>query len=143
MLCLMVGSDEAAFGPLATDLGLPAERRASCAGDYEQAWQSWEKVTAAHVRSSDKPAGRISIHYRMVPENLASMEIFLKESGLLELVAEDFDTLYALPEKVTFTARSCGEENAYWDPGRRELTLCYELMTGFAQIYLDLVAGDK
>jgi hypothetical protein len=143
ILCLMAGSDEDAFGQLATDLGLPAERRASCANDYEQAWQSWETATKAYLRNSDRPAGKISIYYRMVPPDLASMEIFLKESGLLELVAEDFDTLYALPDKVTFTARPCGEENAYWDPDKRELTLCYELMAGYAQLYMDQVAGGK
>ena len=143
MLCLMVGSDEGTFGQLATDLGLPAEKRANCAKDYAQAWHSWEKVTDAHLRDSDKPAGKISISYRMVPEDLASMEIFLKESGLLELVAQDLDTLYALPDKVTFTARPCGAENAYWDPDKRELTLCYELMAGFAQVYLDQVVNDK
>lgn len=143
MLCLMVGSDEGTFGQFATDMGLPAEKRTSCAKDYAQAWHSWEKVTNAHLRNSDKPAGKISISYQMVPENLASMEIFLKESGLLELVAQDFDTLYALPDKVTFTARPCGGENAYWDPDKRELTLCYELMAGFAQVYLDQVVNDK
>ncbi|WP_417673713.1 DUF4344 domain-containing metallopeptidase [Roseibium sp.] len=143
ILCLMAGSDEAAFGQLATDLGLPSDRRASCANDYEQTWQSWEKATKAHLRSSEKPAGRISIYYRKVPPDLASMEIFLKESGLLELVAENFDTLYALPDKVTFTARPCGQENAYWDPDKRELTLCYELMAGFAELYLDQVATNN
>ncbi|MBD1549207.1 DUF4344 domain-containing metallopeptidase [Roseibium aggregatum] len=143
MLCLMAGTDEGSFGQLATDLGLPAERRAHCADVSQQAWQSWQTAIGSRLRNSDKPAGKISIYYRMVPQDLASMEIFLKESGLLELIAEDFDTLYTLPDKVTFTARPCGEENAYWDPDKRELTLCYELMAGFARIYLDQVAADK
>jgi len=112
MLCLMAGTDEGSFGQLATDLGLPAERRAHCAAVSQQAWQSWQTAIGSRLRNSDKPAGKISIYYRMVPQDLASMEIFLKESGLLELIAEDFDTLYTLPDKVTFTARPCGEENA-------------------------------
>ncbi|WP_346897767.1 DUF4344 domain-containing metallopeptidase [uncultured Roseibium sp.] len=143
MLCLMVGTDEGSFGQLATDLGLPAESRTGCANESQEAWQSWQQAIGSRLRNSDKPAGKISIYYRMVPPDLASMEIFLKESGLLELVAQNFDTLYALPDKVTFTAKPCGEGNAYWDPGKRELTLCYELMAGFAEIYLDQVANDR
>lgn len=143
MLCLMAGTDEGSFGQLATDLGLPTERRTGCANASQEAWQSWQQAIGSRLRDSDKPAGKISIYYRRVPPDLASMEIFLKESGLLELVAQNFDTLYALPDKVTFTARPCGEGNAYWDPGKRELTLCYELMAGFTEIYLDQVANDR
>lgn len=143
MLCLMVGADADAFLGLARDLGLPDERTERCAADYEQASRSWDAVTAPFLRDSDTPAGRIRvIHEEAAPDD-ASLALFLKESALMEEVAAEFDTLYDLPGIVTFRAAACGEENAFWDPERREVVLCHELLGGFAQIYLGLLGQDS
>eukprot|EP00903_Cladosiphon_okamuranus_P001437 g1435.t1 len=143
MLCLMVGSDEDAFLELAEDLDLPDERIETCAFDYEQAADSWEVVTDPYVREEDGPGGKIKVAHEAAPEGLHSMAIFIKESGLLELVAEELDTFYDLPEEVTFRAAACEEENAFWDPQSREVILCHELLGGFAEIYLSLPEEDQ
>ena len=142
MLCLMVGSDEDTFGELARDLDLPDERAQRCQFDYDQASLSWEAVTDQHARTSGTPGGRIAVSHEPADQNLDLMEIFLHESELLEITAEQFDTMFALPQQVKFTAKMCGVENAYWDPSAREVTLCYELMAGFAEVYLDLLANN-
>ncbi|SMP17721.1 Putative metallopeptidase [Roseibium denhamense] len=143
MLCLMVGADEEVFLELAQDLGLPDERIETCAFDYEQASDSWAYATDPYIRDSDTPAGKIEVVYDPAPQGLSLLEIFLKESELMEQVAEEFDTFYDLPEQVTFRAAECGMENAFWDPNIREMTLCHELMGGFAAIYLDVLASDQ
>lgn len=137
MLCLMVGADDA-FLDLAKELDLPEDRIDTCAFDYEQAAESWEIVTDPYLRDSDTPGGKIRIVHDAAPEGLKSVALFLKESRLLELVAQELDTFYDLPEQVTFRAAACGEENAYWDPDEREVILCHELLGGFADIYLSL-----
>ncbi|MTI42304.1 putative metallopeptidase DUF4344 [Roseibium hamelinense] len=139
MLCLMVGADEAAFADLARDLELPEERLETCGFDYEQSADSWEIVTAPYLREDGERGNRIRVRHGPPGPGQASMALFLKESELMEIVAEELDDLYKLPEQVTFKAEVCGEENAFWDPSQREMTLCYELMTGFADIYLDLL----
>jgi hypothetical protein len=141
-LCLMVGADEDAFLELARDLGLPEERIETCGFDYEQAAASWEAVTESFLRDGDTPGGMIGVVHDPAPQELASLALFLKESELMELVAEEFDTFYDLPEKVTFRAAECGMENAFWDPDRREVVLCHELLAGFADIYLGLLLED-
>ncbi|GAB4517847.1 MAG: hypothetical protein Tsb0019_17770 [Roseibium sp.] len=142
ILCLMVGADEDAFLELAGELGLPEERIETCGFDYEQAAASWEAVTDSFLRDGDAPGGKISVVHDPAPDELAALALFLKESELMELVAEEFDTLYDLPENVTFRAAECGIENAFWDPDRREVVLCHELLGGFADIYLGLLLED-
>jgi hypothetical protein len=142
MLCLMVGADEDAFLELARDLGLPEERIETCAFDYEQSAESWEYVTDPFVRDSETPAGKIKVVHDEAPADLKPMALFLKESRLIEQVADELDTLYDLPEVVTFRAAACDMENAFWDPDLREVTLCHELLGGFAEIYLEVLRGD-
>ncbi|MCV0427082.1 MAG: DUF4344 domain-containing metallopeptidase [Roseibium sp.] len=142
MLCLMVGADEDIFLELAQDLGLPEERIETCGLDYEQAADSWEAVTDPFVRDSDTPGGKIEVVHERAPAGHESMALFLKESGLMEQVARELDTFYDLPEKVTFRAAACDEENAFWDPEAREVILCHEMLSGFADVYLDILAED-
>ncbi len=143
MLCMMVGADEDAFLDLAEDLGLPDDRIESCAFDYEQASDAWEIVTDPFLREEDTPAGKIRIVYDDIPAELNLLAVFLKEQELLELVADELDTYYDLPEDVTFRAAECRTDNAFWDPNIREVTICYELLGGFAELYLDLLNADR
>ncbi|GAB2187418.1 DUF4344 domain-containing metallopeptidase [Roseibium sp. LAB1] len=143
MLCLMVGADEDAFLDLARDLELSEERIESCAFDYDQASVSWEAVTDPHLRDADTPGGKIKVVHDPASKDLEAMAVFLKESGLMELVAEEFDTFYDLPETVTFRSTACGVENAFWDPDQREVILCHELLAGLAEIFLSVPDEDE
>ncbi|WP_299471446.1 DUF4344 domain-containing metallopeptidase [uncultured Roseibium sp.] len=143
MLCMMVGADEDAFLDLAEELALPEDRIENCAIDYEQAADSWEYVTDPFVRDQDTPAGKISIVYGDAPDELRTLAASLQENALLEMVAEELDTFYDLPENVTFRASECQEDNAFWDPNEREVILCYELLGGFAELYLELLAEEE
>lgn len=143
MLCLMVGADEDAFLDLAKELDLPEDRIDSCAFDYEQAADSWEYVTDPFVREEDTAAGRIKVVHETSPASLAFLAAFLKDTKILETIAEELDTLYDLPEDVTFRSASCGEDNAFWDPDTRDVIICHELLGGFAELYLALISdGD-
>ncbi|GGB43190.1 hypothetical protein GCM10011316_13950 [Roseibium aquae] len=140
-LCLMVGADPEVFGELATELGLPLDRQESCAFDYEQAADAWSVLTEPYVRPEGERGGRISLSYEPAETGQASVALFLRESGLMEEVAADLDGFYRLPAPVRFSAAACGEDNAFWDPDRREMTLCYELLQTFAWAYLDNLAN--
>jgi hypothetical protein len=142
-LCLMVGSDQDKFGDLARDLELPEDRIQNCELDYEQALSAWRAVTDDHLRGDDGSSEQIEIVYEKPTPDHELIEIFLRESELIEEAADDFDTRFNLPNPITFAARNCNEENAFWDPAERELTLCYELMSGVARLYLDSLDEDK
>lgn len=142
MLCLMVGADEDTFLDLAEELDLPEDRIESCALDYEQAADSWEYVTDPFVREEDTAAGKIKVIHEDAPADLAFLAAFLKDTKILETVAEELDTFYELPDPVTFRAASCGEDNAFWDQDTREVIICHELLGGFAELYLDMISDD-
>ncbi len=142
MLCLMVGSDEEAFLDLALELGLPEDRVDTCGADYELASDSWDAATDAYLRDAGTPGGKASVVYEPAPDGLGSIELFLKESRLLETIAQEFDTVYDLPKKITFRAKTCGTENAFWDPDTREVVLCHELLAGFADLYLGVLKDE-
>lgn len=142
-LCLMVGSDMDKFGDLARDLEMPEDRIQNCELDYEQALSAWRAVTDDYLREGDDGSAQIEVIYDKPTPDHELIEIFLRESELIEEVADDFDTRFDLPNPITFAARNCGEDNAFWDPVERELTLCYELMAGIAKIYLDAPDEDE
>ena len=67
---------------------------------------------------------------------LAPIRDLLKTVGLLETLRDFVVRNFAFPRKLTFEAKTCGEPNAWWDPARRRLTLCYELVQDYAKLGL-------
>lgn len=59
----------------------------------------------------------------------------LRQSGALEVIADELNATLAIPEDVTITFKECGEVNAYWSPQTRSINMCYELMEYFAQTF--------
>lgn len=144
MLCLMVGADEETFLELANDLGMPEDRIETCVDEYEQVADSWEYSTEPFWRDENAgPGGKISVVHEKAPDELKPFALFLKETELMERVAKELDSFYELPENVTFRAAICEEENAFWDPGTREVILCHELVAGFAAVYLADLAYEE
>jgi hypothetical protein len=137
MVCLLVGSDKATFGEVATDWGLDDERQDSCAWDYDQARVSWEEVLEPHlvdVEAEIEPM--IEIVYEAPEEGYEDLAAYIEEYGILEVVAARVEAQYALPNAMTFRAAMCGEDNAYYDPSVPEVLLCYEHAQGHFETYL-------
>lgn len=142
MVCLMVGSDAEAFGPVADDWGLEPDRQEGCARDDEQARASWEAVLAPH--RGEPAAPMIEVVYEEPEDGYEDIARFLRESEALETAAARVDGAFALPEPVTFRALDCGEDNACWDPGTFSVELCYEHAQGHFDLYLaDLMAEEE
>src|SRR3954471_16458401 len=154
IICFMVGSDPRAFRAVATQAKLPQERQESCRGDYEQAQASWLQLLEPHLRSAPpkpsfldrllrRPAPvsgpletRIDVSYGAASGDLAPYRDVLKTVGLLEIVRDFVVRNFALPRRITFAAKTCGEPNAWWDPGRRRLTICYEIVQDYVSLGL-------
>ena len=155
IVCFMVGSDPKAFRAVADQAKLPQERQDSCRGDYEQAEASWLRLLEPHLRSapykpsfldrllkrpapaSGPPEARIDVDYGAAASGeLAPIRDLLKTVGLLETLRDFVVRNFAFPRKLTFEAKTCGEPNAWWDPARRRLTLCYELVQDYAKLGL-------
>lgn len=133
MVCLMVGKDAEKFTESADDLELPAGRRQECVNEYQKAHASWFGVLKPHVRNDDQKS-KFTITYKPAKNNdLKDYADLVKEAQVLEILQELVSGLYKLGDGIKLTAAECGEPNAYWSAGGREVTYCYELMQWHAQ----------
>ena len=134
VVCLMVGSDPEKFKSLAKETKLPEERQKSCVRDYKTSLWSWETVLKPYRRSADQPKVAISVEYQD-DEDYAIQAGILRKMRLLEAFAERAAENFAWPAPFAMVARSCGVPNATWNIGKKTITLCYELLEEFSQLY--------
>lgn len=129
IVCLMVGADPEAFGDVAEQYEMDADRQESCAADYQTASESWIGLLSG-FRKSGTDGGKIAVTYEQPSDNYADIAQVLQDVKLLETAAEEIENTYALPRDLTFTAKECGEENAFYSYEEGGVTFCYE-MFGF------------
>ena len=53
----------------------------------------------------------------------------------LQGLADELNGTLALPADVYLTADECGEPNAFYESGKRQLTMCYELYAEFDELF--------
>jgi hypothetical protein len=59
----------------------------------------------------------------------------IKNEKLLEKAADDLNRALSLPNDIYLRSMDCGEPNAEFDPKTQAITVCYELMEHFNQLY--------
>jgi hypothetical protein len=133
VVCLMVGSDPEKYKALAAGTKLPEERQTSCVWEWKNTSWSWNEMLKPHLRSADQPKVTVKVEYEET-EKYAIQAQVLRQMGLLEALAVNAAERYAWPNPFSILARSCGEANARWRT--RTLTLCYELVDEFIEIFV-------
>ena len=69
------------------------------------------------------------------PDNRELQEIF-RGTRLLEETAKALDEKLALPVDVTVALRECGVADATWEADKHRISICYELIGAFAELFL-------
>ncbi len=118
-VCLFYGAEPDTRRDLAAELGLPEERAVSCPDEFDQALDSWGAILD---EMSDRGPG-------------ATLQ-FVQGSGrhadlLNDVIGEEvrsFNTTFSLSHPVAVRVASCGEANAFYDPGGRAITMCTEFV---------------
>lgn len=131
IVCLMVGSDDTAFRPIANQYAIARDRQDSCYWDYELIDRSLTGVLEEHRGNSAK----VSVTYHDAGGRLRFAADAFRSSGVFDEVAAEVREKYQLRRPVKFNARRCGEANAYYDPDTIEIIFCYELMKDFMELY--------
>lgn len=135
IVCQMVGADAEAFKQVADDYGLDAERQEGCAADYEQVDTSLIALFGPNIGDG---GAEISVIYDEGGEDYGYLEGWLKDSGILEMAAQNIGKSFVLPNPITIVATTCGEENAFYSADELTVTMCYELMDG----YVNMIVAD-
>jgi hypothetical protein len=58
----------------------------------------------------------------------------LRESRAIEQVAEDMTIGFRLPADLVISIEPCGQPSASWDPQRRVVRVCNELVEAYGQM---------
>ena len=144
MVCMMVGKDPEAFAQTADAYDLNQDRRDSCGYTYDQAASAWTTLLEPHA-VVDAPGAKITVRYEDAGD-YKGFAAALKTRQVLERAAALITESYVLPGPVTFSAKQCGEANAFYSPGDSEVTYCYELAADMFGLYvsdiMDLVDAD-
>jgi len=134
IVCLMVGSDETAFRPIANQYAIGRDRQDSCYWDYQLVDRSLEGLLGERANKNGNGT-RVSVTYHDAGGRLKLAADAFRSSGVFDTVAEDLRNNYPVRAPVQFNARRCGEANAYYDPTTIEVIFCYELMQEFMELY--------
>jgi hypothetical protein len=70
-------------------------------------------------------------------EDYQQMESIFKETRLLEETVKELNGVFALPTDVPVVLRECGEVNAFYDPQTGEISICYELIEHYSEIFME------
>src|ERR1043165_6346685 len=134
IVCLMVGGEPDKYSPLADEVKIPAERQGTCQGDYSNASWSWDKVLKPHQRTPEQPKTKIDVTYGPGGEYESFAEM-ARKLRILEGVAEHLSESYVWRTPSGLEMQVCGEPAAHWDLSTRKITVCYEIIWEFSQLY--------
>ncbi len=126
IMCLLYGSAPDYYADLEQFL----DSAGGCADHFEMVDQVWGQVLEPHYLDPNEASeSTIKVVYGPASKELAEAADFIEYSGLLEMVAYELQGFVALPNVVVFRTWQCGHGiDASWNPVKRELTLCYELL---------------
>ncbi|BCW90306.1 hypothetical protein sos41_34740 [Alphaproteobacteria bacterium SO-S41] len=144
VICILVGADPEKFKQAADNAGMSPERQASCSADYEQAAGAWDKMLSDHyVKDGEKSTSKITVVYGKPAKGQEAIAKLVKESGIVEAVSEQMIGLIKFPNPIKVKVEACDDDNAFWSPEDRSVTLCYELAQGYLNNSLGIEPDDS
>src|ERR1043166_3004151 len=70
-------------------------------------------------------------------EKLAFYAEIIKSGHVLEDMADEINAAIKLPKDLTLVGRQCGEGNAFYQPSRQSIEVCYEYLRLFAAVHVN------
>ena len=72
---------------------------------------------------------------RSIDARFSDLDQKIRKEKLLEKAADDLNKALILPKDIRLRLETCGEANAEFDPKTQAITVCYELMEHFSNLY--------
>ena len=135
IVCLMVGGEPEKFTGLADEVKIPEERQGTCQGDYSNASWSWDKVLKPHLRAPDQPKTTIAVTYGSGKGEYDHLMELARKLGILEAVAGHLSETYVWRTPISLEMQACGQPAAQWEGPAKKITVCYEIIAQFADLY--------
>jgi hypothetical protein len=95
-----------------------------------------ERVKGNPKTGTGKGGGKFRLTYAPVQnQDYREVRDLFKEAGLLEEAVQGLNETFRIPRDVEVTLRECGEANAYYEADSRRISLCYELVDYYSQVF--------
>ncbi len=92
----------------------------------------------APQKPAQTPAGKFKVVYLPVKKKeYRAFQEELKKERVLEGIVADLNDTFTLPSDVTLTFSQCGQANAFYDPEKQRVTMCFELLESLYDIFRD------
>lgn len=88
------------------------------------------------ARAQGKPAGKGSFRIGASPkrqDKSIKANMTAEDRQELQAIATDLNKTFILPQDIYLSVNNCGVANAFYDPDSKEIIMCRELVTLFAQ----------
>jgi hypothetical protein len=96
----------------------------------------WNQPAAAQTQQKAQAKGLFRTAYPPVKsQKYAEMLAALKKERVLEELADGLNQTIILPTNITLTFAECKEINAFYDPQRQQISICYELLEHFEEAF--------
>jgi uncharacterized protein YbdZ (MbtH family) len=95
-------------------------------------------VFAADDEESEEYAGTVTLVYQK-PKNKAFAPVLakVKASEMFENTVKQINDTIALPEDLLVEFRECGTINAFYEPDKRRILMCYEIINYFQKSFAE------
>jgi hypothetical protein len=141
IVCLVYGSAPDQFARLLEAVQLPENRAQKCVVEYQKKAQAWAALLSNHLRSPGQGSpvyrvGRIQVRYGPTQSEAGKALVQqLRRTRAYETLAAMLSALFVLPHDIYVTLADCGMENAYWDPGEKQVVMCNEMMAVASSLF--------
>lgn len=125
-VCLFFGANPEERDDLAEELGLPEYRAETCPEEYDQAANSWGAIFDEMAELSK------GTEISFVAGSGADADLI---ASVLAAEIEALNNDFQLPENVRVFVDTCGEANAFYDPGDVSITFCEEFIPHLRDLF--------
>jgi hypothetical protein len=140
IVCFLYGANPQKYKALADATKLPETRQQTCQDDYALAVWSWDTSLGPHVRNADQPRNTITVVYDEGKGDLAAYAKTFKELQFFERIATLAADKFVWRSPFAMEMQSCnGRVNAAWDVKTRKVTVCYELIGSYVDMYMEFM----
>jgi hypothetical protein len=125
---------------VATDADNAADTASEAPKAHANIPASFKRTQSGGVRDT----GDFIVQYEETSnESYQEMETIFRETRLLEDTIKELNGVFSLPSNVPVVMRECGEVNAFYDPEAGEISLCYELVEHYSEIFMADAETDQ
>jgi len=91
---------------------------------------------------TDWPGKMTVVYAEATTPDAARGRKLMEDGNLLPQMADDINAMLKLPYDIAVSGTQCGQDNDFWDPGKRTVTLCYEAAAHALDVFAKLGDSD-